>query len=584
MITSIRWKIIIFFVLLQVLILTGIGLYLSSTLKEFTFQELEKNMSQQIELLSELVSLNLEDGNYNILQDEVINNSKVIQGRITLIADDGRVLADSVEDPKKMENHADRPEIVQATQRKLGQATRYSTTLQIDMQYMAKKIPGGFVRIAVPVTEINKTLLTIVGRLLFGFILAFSIFLILAWKVSESITEPIERITKTAQKIAHGSLSERIHIYTKDEIGTLSRMFNLMAYQLEETIKKITSERDRLETILQNMVDGLIALDNKKNILLLNPAAEKIFGVESKNVIGKSLIEINRNQQLIEAMQEGYETKREVSTEIHIFYPKEIILKTHLAPIIRDFEVRGMVIIFTDISELRRLEHLKSEFVGNVSHELKTPLTSICGYVETLLDMKIEDWGIARKFLKVINKEGQRLANLIDDLLDLSRLEAKRRYQLIPIRLENIVASVVEILQPKAVEKGIELSIEIPTVLPKIMGSEEQINQVLINLVDNAIKYTPDNGLVRVIVGAENSWVVLKVVDNGIGIPKEDLERIFERFYRVDKARTRQLGGTGLGLSIVKHIVKVHGGMIKVESKVGLGTTFTVKFQRIKNI
>jgi two-component system phosphate regulon sensor histidine kinase PhoR len=304
-----------------------------------------------------------------------------------------------------------------------------------------------------------------------------------------------------------------------------------------------------------------------------------MFGVKEDDIKGKSLIEMSRNQQLVETVKGVLETKEVVETEIQLIFPQEVMLHSHVAPILRQQEVHGMVLIFTDITELRRLERVRTEFVGNVSHELKTPLTSIKGYVETLLDMEIEH-PMINKFLGVISKESDRLSRLIGDLLDLSRLEGKRNGQLVPTRLQDVMENVITILQTEAERKKVTLKVFIPPRLPRAMGIEEQLNQVFINLIENAIKYTPDGGRVIVSAEADEEWVILKVADNGLGIPQEDLDRIFERFYRVDKARSRQAGGTGLGLSIVKHIVKGHGGDIWVESQVGGGSTFTVKFQR----
>ncbi len=584
--TGIKWKIISFFVLIQILILSGIGLYLSTYLNNFFYQQMEASMLKQVELLSEILSDSLESKDEVTLQHLSTKLVEEINGRITIISNEGKVLADTEENPTIMENHGNRPEVIQARSNGIGWATRYSATLQIDMKYLAKKVAdAGYVRLAIPVTEVKIILFKILGRLLVGFGIAFGLFVVLAWRVSQSITEPVERITAAAKQISRGNLSERIHIYTKDEIGTLSRVFNLMAHQLEETIKKISNEKERLATILENMADGLVALDRELKVILVNAAATQFFGIKEEDFLEKTLIQVNRNQHLTEAVQEAYSTGKTVSTEVHLHFPKEEILKVQLAPIIRNAnEVHGLVLIFTDITELRRLEHLRTEFVGNVSHELKTPLTSIKGYVETLLDMETIDANnssVVKRFLEVINKESERLARLINDLLDLSRLEGKRQHQLIPTHLGDVLENVVDILKSEARKKDIDLQIEIPVNLPRIMGIEEQLNQVLINLIDNGIKYTPAGGQVQVTLTTEEKWVVLRITDNGIGIPEENLDRIFERFYRVDKARTRQMGGTGLGLSIVKHIVKGHGGEIQVQSQVERGTTFIVKFKMV---
>lgn len=578
--TSIKSKIISLFLALQVLTLSIIGLYLGTNIKTIIYRQMDTSMLKQVNLLRELLVEDLRVGARDELQQKSERFSHEVNGRITVIATDGTVLADTEENPQTMENHRKRPEIMEAAREGVGWALRYSTTLDYNMRYLVQRVePYGYVRLAIPVTEVQHTLFGVFSRVLIGFGLAFAVFLFLSWRMSEKITEPIERITQAAQKIAHGNLAERIHVYSNDEIGTLSRMFNLMAFQLNETIRNIKNEKERLATILENMADGLIALDGAQKVILINPTAARMFGVQEDDVKGKSLIEMSRNPQLVEAVKNVLETKSVMETEIQLIFPQEITLHSHVAPIVRHQQIHGMVLIFTDITGLRRLERMRTEFVGNVSHELKTPLTSIKGYVETLLDMEI-DHPMVNKFLGVISKESERLSRLIGDLLDLSRLEGKRNGQLVPTRLQDVMDNVITILQTEADKKQIALKVFIPPLLPRVMGIEEQLNQVFINLIENAIKYTSDGGRVVVSAEADEKWVTLRVADNGVGIPPEDLDRIFERFYRVDKARSRQAGGTGLGLSIVKHIVKGHGGDIWVESRVGEGSTFTVKFQR----
>lgn len=579
---SLKWKLISTFILLQVLTLSIIGIYLITSLEDIFHQQLDNSMLKQIQLVSQLITPALDQGDWDTLQKQSLQLAKQVEGRITVIAINGEVVADSEEDPTKMENHGDRPEVQKARDEGYGWSKRHSTTLGMGMKYLVKEVePYGYVRLAIPLTEVNQRLRTILTRLFLGFFIAFSLFLVLTWRVSEGITGPIKQITRTAQNIAKGNLGERIHIYTKDEIGTLSRMFNLMASQLGETIRNITSEKERLTTILETMADGLVALNEEQQVILINPAAAKMFGVTEFESKGKSLIEMNRNPQLAEVVQEVYETKKPAITEIYLHFPVELILKCHMAPIIQgEFDVRGLVLIFTDITELRRLERVRTEFVGNVSHELKTPLTSINGYVETLLDMELDDPSVTRRFLGVINKESKRLSRLIEDLLDFSKLEGRRHHQLAPTRLQDVIENVSNVLTATAKRKEVDLHFQIPENLPLVVGVEEQLNQVVINLVENAIKYTPEKGKVRVSAMVEGDWVIFKVVDNGIGISEEDQERIFERFYRVDKARSRQMGGTGLGLSIVKHIIKGHGGEIAIESEVGVGSTFIVKLRR----
>ncbi|MDN5364128.1 MAG: two-component system, OmpR family, phosphate regulon sensor histidine kinase PhoR [Eubacteriales bacterium] len=410
-----------------------------------------------------------------------------------------------------------------------------------------------------------------------------SVFLVLllsffvVYRVVREVMEPLRRITEVAQRMAEGDLEQEIRISSRDEIGILAASLNNMARRLKENIDQITEERNKLAAILSSMDEGVLAIDRQGNIILINPVVEKLFRVTAEEAVGRNVIEVIRNYELERLIRKALEENIHQAVEMSFLMPDPRIFRVQLVPLRRGEEMAGIVVVLRDISELRRLEQMRSEFVANVSHELRMPLTSIRGFTETLLDGALEDPTVARHFLQIIHDEAERLTRLINDLLSLSALESRRRE---PNRKlldwHRLVGEVVSMLAPLVQGKNLEVEVKVAEDLPPVPADRDMMGQMLINLLDNAIKYTPDGGKIKVAVWGEGDNLVLQVADTGIGIPPESLPRIFERFYRADKARSRELGGTGLGLAIVKHIVEAHGGRIEVESRVNGGTSFTV--------
>lgn len=400
----------------------------------------------------------------------------------------------------------------------------------------------------------------------------------LAWLLYQRVIGPLKEIIDAARDIAQGDLDRELHIYSQDEIGELARSINNMARQLRRTIDLITEERNRVRAILDSMADGVIALDREGRVLLVNPVIEEVFGIKGNACQGKSVLEVIRNYDIERILQRALKTQEPVVQEVKIIGAESEprIFRLHATPLrAASQETGGVVAVMRDITERKKLEQMRTEFVANVSHELRTPLTSIRGFLETLLDGAMEDPQTCRHFLEILQKETDRLTRLIDDLLNLSKIEERRvvhRWQ--PVNMSDTIHRVVSLFQPQAAEKQINLLVEVPEELPSVYGDPDMLAQVLINLVDNALKYTPPGGRVSVRVKKEKGQLRVEVEDTGIGIPPESLPRIFERFYRVDKARSRELGGVGLGLAIVKHIIRAHGGKIGVESAPGKGSLF----------
>lgn len=584
---SLRKQFLLLFIFIEVLVLVGLMLYLNHNEREFYLNQLKRNLVHESRLILDNEKLDLTRPPAE-LDSWIKELGDKIDKRITVITREGLVIADSAYDPAEMDNHINRPEINEVLEgNKTGLSIRRSKTLEKEMFYLTLpvKVQGeivGFIRLSKSLQDINSVIRkNIINYLIFLFV-TLIITLLLLWKFSKDIINPLNQVANLAGKLARGNFQERINLKNyKNEIGTLARMFNFMAAQLENKINEISEEKNRAEAILTSMVDGLIATDRDKKIRIINPAARKMFAIEEKEIKGKELIEVVRHHEIDRFLENSLLNNQVLSEEIVIQKDEKRIFRCNFAPITNERDqVIGGIIVLNDISELRRLEQVRTEFVANVSHELRTPLTSIIGYIDTIMENEIRDPSTIDRFLRIIKTEADRLALLIRDLLDLSRLEGKNRQpELYPSDLQKLIKKTSLILGDKAEEKDIQLKTEVEDDLPPVKMVPEQIELVLTNLIDNGIKYTPEGGEVIIRAFTNQNRVIVEVEDNGIGIPEEEQERIFERFYRVDKARSRALGGTGIGLSIVKHIIKNHQSEIEVESMPGEGSVFRFYLQ-----
>ena len=399
---------------------------------------------------------------------------------------------------------------------------------------------------------------------------------LLAWLTTRRLITPVEQITSAAQEMAGGVLDMEIRVQGEHELDDLAWSINYMARQLRKNLFLITEERNRARAILNSMADGVIALDKNGRVILINPVVESIFNIKEEYWIGTELIKVIRNHELEQLFVRALQDMQPVlNNELQVLTPEPRLFRVQISPLqgVKNKKM-GVVGLLTDVTERRKLDQMRTEFAANVSHELRTPLTSINGFVETLLDGAMEQPEIAKNFLEIIHSEGKRLANLIDDLLKLSRLEYRRSIlHKQPVDLVDVIQKTVKMFEGLAQDKRIELTLALPDDLPAVPGDAGFLSQVVVNLVDNAIKYTLPEGKVNIAVTSNHQFITVTVADTGIGIPPESLSRVFERFYRVDKARSREMGGTGLGLSISKHIVEAHGGKIKVTSSQA-GSTF----------
>lgn len=491
--------------------------------------------------------------------------------RFTVINKEGEVIFDN--EIAKLDNHNNRQEIIDAFKNGSGSSVRYSASLSTSMVYVANKIDDNTViRSSVPVNNIrvftSGTLKYYIAIILLVFVLS----LFLAIKLVKIIVYPINELQKVTSKIENGDLNKRAIIYNYDEIGFLAQTFNNIADQLEIRIIDSLDKKNKLEAILESMESGVIAIDNNENIILINSYSQKLFDLKEDN-IGKKISDCIIDYDLINFIREIPEIG---TKEVKLFHPIERELRVKKSPIINYLNNSiGIVITVQDITDIKRLENMRSEFVANVSHELKTPLTSIKGFSETL--RYVDDSETKNKFLDIIDKESERLTNLINDILILSNIENIHKMESEYFNPGDVIENVLDMVKSQAYKKSIIIKYN-DCFNSEILGSKDKFHQLAVNLIENAIKYSNENGIVKIDLTLEEQYFVFKVKDNGIGIPKNDIPRIFERFYRVDKSRSTR--GTGLGLAIVKHIVKLFNGEISVKSKVGIGSTFTVKIKK----
>ena len=575
---------LIFSYIFVILISSGfIAYFLDKNLEENSLHNIQVSLINQAYLVeNQITAENIKKEDIVHLEPLIATLSGKIKCRITVINNLGKVLADSEKSQKEipeMENHLYRPEVKIALVNEVGIDTRYSSTLKIDMLYVALPIKEnkeliGVVRLALPLESVEKTLNEIRKAVLFGLIFALVLAFVLGSIIAAQTIRPINRMIQVSRRFSKGDFSRRIIQVSKDEIGELAVTLNKMAQDIEDKIKEVKTQNQKLAAIFNSMVEGVIIIDKAGYIVSVNPTIEKIFSIARKDVEGKVFLEAIRNNDIAEVIGAALKREKSVSSEVALIYPVRRIFEVNATPIFDNNVISGCLVVVHDITEIRRLETVRSDFVANVSHELKTPLTSIKGFVETLLEGALDDKENNRNFLNIIHKHAERLDSLVNDLLSLSHLESKEIIlKKTSFNLRQQVEGVISGFRSQLKKKDIEIKNELPVGI-SVIADKARLEQVVTNLIDNAIKFNKEKGSVRIFSEEINGKVKIIVEDSGIGIPEKDIPRIFERFYRVDKARSRELGGTGLGLSIVKHIVELHGGNIGVESTEGFGSKF----------
>lgn len=513
----------------------------------------------------------------NILKDEdlnefVINRTKI---RFTIVDSEGNVLKDTYND--NLENHLDREEIEEAFKNGKASTTRFSNTQGINVVYYATKVnENTVIRASVSLNNVRAFSEGYIRYYIIIIVFVILLSLGISLKLIRAIIYPVKELEMATYKIANGDYSRRVNIFTNDEIGLLAGTFNDMAEQLQSRISDSADKQNKLEAILESMESGVIAIDNKQNVILINPYAKNLFGI-NKDIIGENISEYIIDYDIISFMRNVPEIE---TKEIKLMHPIPRELRIKKAPIINSRKIPiGIVVTVLDITDIKRLENMRSQFVANVSHELKTPLTSIKGFAETL--KYVDDNNTRNKFLDIIDKEAERLTTLINDILILSNIENSNKMKEEEFNPSEVIEDVINMFVNNFNNKEVKISFD-DKGTKTLIGDRDKFYQMMLNLVENAIKYSNDSVKINIKTYENKDYAYVEVEDNGMGIPKEDVPRIFERFYRVDKSRAK--GGTGLGLAIVKHIAKMFNGEIYVDSILNKGTKFTIKIRKTKKL
>jgi len=585
--TSLYWRLLGALVVMLALVGATAGFLVARSWEREAIDHLTKSLVSATRLTAPLVRDVLEHpGEPEAVQQLAVKLGREAGYRVTIIDPDGRVLGDSeltMEEVARLENHAGRPEVRSALGGTVGTILRRSSTLAASLLYVAAPVPGGeriagVFRVAVPVTMLGRWRAEIRKQVLGGIAIGLLVAILLSAWMAHRLSRPMSRLAALAGDYARGEFGARAGDASIREVRELGDALHAMAASLREHIDDLTAERNQATVILERLSEGVIAVDAGGQMLVLNPAARRLLGLAREGLVGRGLFETVRQHEVHDVVRDVLAQRRRVERNVTIFQPEERWLHVHGLPCDSP-EPTGprAILVIQDHTELARYDLMRREFVANVSHELKTPLTSIRSLAETLAGGALEDGTAARRFVRLIDEDAERLSRLIDDLLALSRIESQPAPATRPVEIRPLAESVLASLDPLVEKRRLRVTLEIPPEA-RVRADPDRVRQVLWNLIDNAIKYNKDGGLISLSAAVEGPRLRVVVADTGVGIPGGDLDRVFERFYRVDKARSRELGGTGLGLSIVKHIVESYGGRVEVESRPNAGSRFSVTF------
>ena len=590
------WRLYATYLLIVVLCTAAVGFYAVRSVRGFYVDHTERELQARAALVREQVLPVIKTDTPQELESLVRRLGRASGTRITLIAADrpgasrGEVLADSDSDPTEMENHASRPEFLTALRGRPGQEIRYSETLRQDMMYVAVPVTEKgrlttVVRTAVPLTRVNSALASLYGSIALSAVIVAVVAAIIGLYVSRGISGQMRKIKVGAERLAAGDFTHKLFVPRLEEFASVAESINQMAEQLDDRLRRLTHERNEREAVLASMVEGVLAVDTNERVIAVNAAAARLLDTDPASAEGKTIQEVVRNTDLQHVVAQTLDGHRPVETDIVMRVgAEERNLQANGTLLHGDDEEDdvGAVVVLNDVTRLKRLEAVRRDFVANVSHELKTPVTSIKGFAETLEDGALDDPAAAHRFVRIISGQADRLNSIIEDLLALSTLEQSGDSPLLQLEeadLCDVVAVALEVCGPKAEAKSIELREVCPGCLLARV-SPPLLEQAVVNLIDNAVKYSSEGSTIVVTLEEIHDEVLVSVTDEGQGIAREHLPRLFERFYRVDKARSRDLGGTGLGLAIVKHVAQIHGGRVSVDSVLGRGSTFRIHLPR----
>ncbi|SFE48921.1 two-component system, OmpR family, phosphate regulon sensor histidine kinase PhoR [Paenibacillus catalpae] len=583
---SFRNRLTFTMIIILALSVTAAGLFMAKTFKDNHINALEDNMIREMHII--LAKTEWKEGDKASLFPYFTKEAETLRtyadSRVTFIAGDGTVLGDSDHAPDTMDNHSNRIEVMEAHKEGVGRAIRYSDTLKENLLYVAitanpSDPNSNVIRLAMSLNEVDKSINQLWTVLIIGLLVLFIVAAFISYRIALSLTRPLEQITKVAQRIKQLDYKARVKVRKQDEVGELGHAINAMAESLEVQMTRIRQNESQLESVLDNMINGVMMIDPTGRIVLMSKRAEEILGFSARELVGRNYAEAKQQYELSQLIQEALASREHIKEEITFYFPEERLLELNLVPIHQENnEFSGLLLVLQDVTAIRRLERMRSEFVANVSHELKTPIAAVKGFAETLLGGAVNDEETARSFLQIIFDESDRLNRLIGDILALSKIESKRvPLYFSPVELDSFMLKTVTMMETEAARKSIKLDLQMENGL-YVEADEDRLRQIMMNVIANGINYTPEGGKVSVnIRSLDEDHIRIQISDTGIGIPKKDLPRIFERFYRVDKARSRSSGGTGLGLSIVKHLIELHKGTISVTSEVGNGSTFVIE-------
>ncbi len=576
---SIRWRIAVPYLILIAMLLGGLGLFMRAQLRQVYIADLEARLEGEARLLADSLVAYFQTSDSDM--DALARHYADLLGvRVTFVSRSGEIQGESHEERATMDNHLYRPEIQRAlNSRDIGTSIRYSGTVNYEMLYVAVPVQKddailGFVRLAVPLSAIDAQIATfsrMIGVVTLG---ALVFAAILALLIAARTVVPIRQLTAMAQRLQEGEFTARLVPITRDEVRTLTITFNEMAGQLQEQITALRREQALLSALFATLADGVLVVNRDGRVQISNLAAARLLEQPAEDLDGRFFAEVARHHRLISLWHEALAAGREVLEAVEL--TSGTYVQVIITPLGQEEEVRDLyLVLLQDLTRLRRLESIRRDFVANVSHELRTPLASLKALVQTLQEGALQDPEAAPRFLTQIENQIDTLIQMVEELLELSRLEsghAPMRFTATPVA--ELIRPVLERLRPQAERAQLTLEVALPDDLPPVWVDGERARQALVNLVHNAIKFTPAGGWVRVTARREGEMVAITVADNGVGIAEEDLPRIFERFYKSDRARSTP--GTGLGLAIVRHVVQAHGGQVTVQSREGAGSTFTI--------
>jgi len=586
------WQIFPTYLFIIVISLLAVTWFASGSLKRFFLNQVREDLKVRAMLFENRVRKLIgtpDEKNIDILCDEVGADTGT---RITVILVSGEVVGDSEEDPSLMDNHRDRPEFSAALRGDMGTSIRFSRTLRKNLMYVGIPVEKegklvAVVRTSIPLDSVESTIRGLQTRIALGGLIIAILSALLSLYISRRISRPIEEIKASAECYARGDFQCSVPITDLEEISALSEAMKKMARDLDNRIKTIEEQKNEIKAILSSMVEGVIAVDNQENVISLNEAAGKMFDCDPSWARGKSIQEALRNSSFLAFVSETLTRDEPVEKEIVLSPLEERYLTGHGTRLMnKEGDQIGAVFVLNDITRLKRLENIRKDFVANVSHELKTPITAIKGFVETLLDNGIEDSADRDRFLKIIDKHVIRLVEIIEDLLRLSKIEKEAENNEIVFtegRIKPVLKTAMQVCESKAVDRQIEFELDCDDQISASINPA-LLEQAIINLLDNAIKYSDEKSKVIITAVQDPEEIKISIKDTGSGIERRHLPRLFERFYRVDKARSRELGGTGLGLAIVKHISQAHGGRVTVETELGKGSVFTIHIPKNEDL